>query len=85
MKTFIKDIEKNGKKIMSDPLSKAHTLMIKAAILSAGGSMKEAQQSIDEAFSEISKIGEDPTKIKVKEFIDTLKQIANIIISIGIS
>jgi|TARA_B110001450_G_C17289347_1_gene346807 hypothetical protein len=42
MKTFTKEMEKNGKKILKDPLSKAQVLMIKAAILSHNGKIKEA-------------------------------------------
>ena len=75
MKTFIKDLEKNGKKLFKDPLTKAHTLTVKAAVFSANGNIQEAQLSIDEAFSEIQSLADDPTKIKAQEFIEVTNRI----------
>ena len=75
MKTFTKDLEKNGKKLFQDPLTKAHTLTVKAVVFSANGNIQEARLSIDEAFSEIQSLAEDPTKIKAKEFIETTNRI----------
>jgi hypothetical protein len=37
MKTFTKEMEKNGKKILKDPYAKAHSHVMKAAILAASG------------------------------------------------
>lgn len=85
LKTFNKEIEKNGKKIMKDPLAKAHTQMMKAAISAASGRPQETDQEVDEALGEILKASETPGQVRGKDLVELFKQIENMMISIGIS
>lgn len=81
MKTFLKEIEKNGKKIMTTPENKAQTKIIKAAICSASGNFKEASLEMEEAMKELANINMAPGR--VEEILDHFVKLRHMLVNVG--